>query len=309
MSRITNNIMINDFMKNYNRSNKNMNKIMNQLSTGKKFSQVSEAPIESIRAMKYGTTIEFNERYQENVENGIDWLEITDQALDDANNTLRRARDLAVQGATESSTQEDRDKIRQEIDEIKEHLVQIGNTTFSDRHVFSGTKTRTAPYVEEAENDNYYNEELGDVEDEDFEITGNVMREIGEGVHMSINITGSEVGFNEIFQTLDQLSGALDKEAGDDATELIQESLGEIDEHIEDVLSARGRVGAQMNRLEMTSNRLDGRKISYTKLLSDAEDVDVAKAITDLKQEENAYRASLNVGARLMDVSLVDFLR
>ena len=68
-------------------------------------------------------------------------------------------------------------------------------------------------------------------------------------------------------------------------------------------------MGARMNRLELTANRLETDFINFTKLMSLNEDVDMAEAIINLNNEENVYKASLNAGARIIMPALVDFLR
>jgi flagellar hook-associated protein 3 FlgL len=64
-----------------------------------------------------------------------------------------------------------------------------------------------------------------------------------------------------------------------------------------------------MNRLELTSNRLEDDLVNFTKLMSKNEDVDIAEAIMNLQNEEYVYRASLSAGAKVIQPSLIDFLR
>ncbi|WP_084804287.1 flagellar hook-associated protein FlgL, partial [Halonatronum saccharophilum] len=163
MSRVTNNMMINNFNNNYNKNQANLNKYMNQLSTGKQFTKVSEDSLKATKALQLKTTIEFNERYTENIKDGNGWLAATDQALDDSINTLRKLRDLGVQGATGSITSEDAKQIQSEVDQLQDHLVNIGNTDYGGRYIFNGTRTLDKPYVNGGSNnpDDYYAE--GDI--------------------------------------------------------------------------------------------------------------------------------------------------
>jgi len=64
-----------------------------------------------------------------------------------------------------------------------------------------------------------------------------------------------------------------------------------------------------MNRVDLTSDRLDDDNVNFTKLMSKNEDVDIAESIMNLMNEENVYRASLATGARVIQPSLVEFLR
>ena len=122
---------------------------------------------------------------------------------------------------------------------------------------------------------------------------------------VSINLLGPDV-FNEIFNTLDKLETAIND---DDTESLSGHLLQDIDTSLETVLMYRSQVGARSNRLEAVVSRLDASEINYKERLSYAEDVDLAQMITDLKMEESVYRASLAIGARIIQPSLVDYLR
>lgn len=96
-------------------------------------------------------------------------------------------------------------------------------------------------------------------------------------------------------------------ETGDRAG--IQNFLGLIDRHLNRVLSARADVGAKVSRMELIKNRLSENELSFTGMLSNVQDVDMAKEIMILKNAENIYRASLSTGSRVIQPTLMDFLR
>lgn len=100
---------------------------------------------------------------------------------------------------------------------------------------------------------------------------------------------------------------AADIEAGD--SEAISGRLDDLDDKTDELLYKRSTIGARVNRLELQQSRLQSTKVSFTGLLSQNEDVDMAELIMNLKMQENVYRASLSVGARIIQPSLVDFLR
>lgn len=85
--------------------------------------------------------------------------------------------------------------------------------------------------------------------------------------------------------------------------------LDEIDNQVNNVLRVRADVGARQNRLDLTANRAEDDNINFTKLMSLNEDADMAETIMNLKNEENVYNASLAGGARIIQPSLVDFLK
>lgn len=89
----------------------------------------------------------------------------------------------------------------------------------------------------------------------------------------------------------------------------IQEFLSKVDNHMHRILAVRADIGARMNRLELVSNRIEDNNITFTKLLSQNEDADMAEIIIKLKNEENVYRASLSTGAKVIQPTLIDFIR
>ncbi|MDN5331219.1 MAG: flagellar hook-associated protein 3 FlgL [Tepidanaerobacteraceae bacterium] len=120
---------------------------------------------------------------------------------------------------------------------------------------------------------------------------------------MDVALYGDEV-FSEIFKTVESIEQ--DLRNNDSAS--LSSRLSDLDDAINILLKFRSQVGAKINRLEATKTRIENNRIDYTALLSKTEDIDIAQVIMDLKMEENVYRASLAVGARIIQPTLVDFL-
>lgn len=137
--------------------------------------------------------------------------------------------------------------------------------------------------------------------------------EVGVGDKIEINTIGTKLfgdvsgvsntgnhllNFMNFVASLD-----LDDESG------IKKAVADIDDFMNSVLEQRASVGAKSNRLELTKNRLGEEFTNITALMSKNEDADIAEVIMKLKNEENVYRASLEIGARIIQPSLIDFLR
>lgn len=134
---------------------------------------------------------------------------------------------------------------------------------------------------------------------------GTMKYNLGKTDSMAVNLLGPEV-FMNTFKMMEDLEEALSS----NNTELISgDILKQVDENLQEVLKYRSQVGARSNRLEATLTRLGANEVDYKALLSNTEDADLAKVITELKMEESIYRASLAVGARIIMPILTDFLR
>jgi len=89
----------------------------------------------------------------------------------------------------------------------------------------------------------------------------------------------------------------------------ISNSITEMSVLLDRVISIRSDIGARTNRIELTLNRLQSDTVNFTQLMSQNEDADMAETIMNLKNEENVYKASLEGGARIIQPTLMDFLR
>jgi flagellar hook-associated protein 3 FlgL len=272
---------------------------MEQLTTGERFSRISDEPINAVKAMKLETMLKFNDKYVENAEEGINWLNVTDKALDDVVKTLRKLRDSAVKAANGTMTPDDRLKIKQEVDQLKEHLIDVANSRYGNAYIFNGAKTRIQPYknVDSTDPSAYVGE--GGLSNE------KLLRELGAGITIEVNVTGAEIGFGQIFADLQGFSNALEN----NDTDTLETMMGTIDKHIESVLGARAQVGSRQTRLELTVDRFTSQEIAYADILNKTKGTDIAETIMKLKNEENVYRIALATGARIIQPTLMDFLR
>lgn len=108
-----------------------------------------------------------------------------------------------------------------------------------------------------------------------------------------------------LFAMLDKLSDNLLAGRQEDLSNM----LGDIDAHINSMLTVRSEVGAKSNRMELITNRIEDDTLNFRDLMSKIEDADMSKVIIELMNEENVYRSALGVGARIIQPTLLDFLR
>lgn len=138
-------------------------------------------------------------------------------------------------------------------------------------------------------------------------ISGQRYQEILEGVTLPVNVTGPEV-FTEsvdLFQTLLDLRDAL--RANDTAG--ISAGLSAIDAGIDQASAALGSVGGRIQRLKSSQETLAADLTRVKGLLSRIENADVAETLLAYQQEQQLYESALNAGARIIQPSLLDFLR
>ncbi len=126
-----------------------------------------------------------------------------------------------------------------------------------------------------------------------------------DGVQPELKIMSVKSTKSQLIADFDEVIAAID--ASD--TSKTDAFLTKLDGHLNRVLTNLSDVGARTNRLELITSRINENNVTYTKLLSDSQDADMSEVIMHLKNSENVYRASLSTGAKVIQPSLIDFLR
>jgi len=292
--RVTQTMLNNNMMRNLSNSMGRMDKLQEQISSGRKISRPSDDPVIAIRGMVYRSVLTQNEQYQRNVDETRAWMDSSDEALDEITTVLHRVKELMVQ-AGGVLPKESKVSIGQEILQLRDHLGSIANKTIGGRYIFAGTDTDTAPYDQAA--NQFVNKNDSDI-----------VLELSKSIYIPVNVRGVDVftypnQTDNIFKLLTDMGN--DLLAGQN----VSSYSSKLEDQTSNVLMIRSDLGARINRLDLIDQRLKAESVSTTKLMSDNEDVDEAEVITKLKTQENVHRAALGIGARIIQPSLIDFLR
>ncbi len=288
--RVTQSMLSNNMLRNLSSSYGKMGDLQRQVETGKKVNRPSDDPVVVMKGINYRTALGKIEQYERNIGEVNNWLETSDNTLDKVNAALQRTNDLLVQAATGTTSEDDREKIKAEISQLRQHVQDMSNTKIGEKYIFSGTKTNTPPFDKTT---GAYST------DPAFEKTINI--EIFDGISLQSNTTPINT-----FKSIDDMFARLESAT---TTEDFSNSLTELNKNSNELLTIRSDIGARQNRVELMEDRLSSQEITATKQMSDNEDVDYEKAITNMITQESIHRAALSVGARIIQPSLTDFLR
>jgi flagellar hook-associated protein 3 FlgL len=300
--RVTQGMLTGNMLRNLSASYARLGKYQDQLATGKKINRPSDDPVIAMKGMIYRTNLTEVEQYKRNFSEAYSWIENSDAALDKATQALQRIRELVVQASNDTYETSQRESIAQEIQQLTDHLVSIANTKMGDKYLFNGTDTLTQPV------------DLNAVPPK-LPSSGEVKIELSKGVLITVNVDATKIfnydnstitaNGNGLFSDLKFLNNDLKTKSGKD----ISQYLDYIDQHINNLLNARAELGARLNRVELMKERIDQQEVIAHRILSDNEDADIERVITDLKTQESVHRAALGVGARIIQPTLLDFLR
>lgn len=269
-------------------------KVQEQLSTGRVLNRPSDSPTDTTAAMRMRSSITDQNQYVRNAEDGLGWMGMVDQSLTSVTDQVRRARELALQGAGSGTASANaREALATEIDGIRSALVAEGNTVYLNRPVYGGITAGAQAF---------------DAAGSFVGVAGAVNRTVADGVTVRVDVLGTDVfGPNgaSVFDDLDALSTAL--RAGD-ATG-IRTGLSALATRLEDLGSVQAAVGSNYARLERAADKGRDAVLDLTSSLSEVENADLPRTMVDLQMQEVVYQASLASTARVMQPSLIDFLR
>lgn len=149
---------------------------------------------------------------------------------------------------------------------------------------------------------------LDDFEVKDVPKNDKIKYEISTKNEIEVNTLGRNILTKELFMDITNLIDGIEN-GDDDLGSMFNDMIQNVDDHKSEILIEHSKIGAKINRLEMTENRLEEERLSFTELLSDNEDADIAKVMTELKSQEMVYNASLSIAAQIVKQSLVDYIR
>ena len=193
MIRITQSMQIARTLLDQNLNLQRMNDYSNDMSSRTNLHRPSDDPLRVARTMRLTTELRVNETYKQDLQAAHSWTSKTDVTLNTLSDIIKRVRELTVQAASGEKTQEDKQKIMQEIKQLKKAATELANDDYMGRYQFSGYKTNHK-FVDEK---GKYNQEL-DLAGLKYE---KINYNIGVGQKTDINFTGVEVFGNENFTT------------------------------------------------------------------------------------------------------------
>lgn len=302
VTRVTQGLLARRTLNNLNIQFNRIAVFQEQLATGLRVNRPSDDPIDARRAINLRTLISKNDQFLSNIGDISPQLEESATTLLGVVDILQRALELTTQAANETVVQSQLDQIALEIDQLLESLVVAGNHRTNGRSIFAGTQTIADAFDVTRVGDQIVGVTYAG-NDETIEVT------ISEGSRIGINVSGVDAFQSnvDIFAVLIGIRDDLTPVSDQD--NLREVRLGELQTALDQTLFAVARVGSIQNRLERVTNELLDFNLQFKVLLSEKIDADFAETVLGLDIAENALLAALSAAGRVLQPSLLDFVR
>lgn len=295
--RVTNRMMTDTITASLNKQSERLMKLQETASTGKKVLRPSDDPLAAGKILEYRADILATDQALTNITHAETRIEMTEDVLETMNSFIETLWGYAADPSSRSPLE--RSTAADHIRDLREQVRQLANSRHGGDYLFSGHLTDVPPFP----GDNTY---AGD--DGDTEII------VGKGMEMKINTTGRELfdvgpdGRVALLDALDALEAAYRQDPFDPSA-ITEETAAVILDAANRVKEVRAGGAARLSRLGSARNFLEGIRPRMATILAEAEDADVSQAIVEMKLQETAYETALQTASRLIQPTLLDFLR
>jgi flagellar hook-associated protein 3 FlgL len=293
-----------------------------QAATGQRVQLPEDDPQAMQQALGMQAQAGALDQYSANIANLKDTTTIAYSAMKSLNTANTDALEIATRAVSVNSPQ-DLNNYASQIDTDLETALTAANTTFRGDYVFGGTKTDTAPFVavRDANNKIVAVNYVGNSDQNTVDIGQGATSE-GQPVGANTSGTGprglltdSRYGadyFNHLIQLRDHLVAA----AGDGKT-VDQASVATIAStdqpnlkaDSENVIYHYSYIGNIQSRLDAADSIAKDQSQALNQHISGLVDADLADTMVKLTQVQTAYSAALQSGGRILNTSLLDYLK
>lgn len=262
--------------------------LQNELSSGKRISRPSDDPSGTASALTFRAQRSAAEQHLRNIDGAQGRLSTTDSALTDLSARLNKVRELMVSSQSGALSTEGRAALSAEVTAIRSNVVDIYNTRYLDRPIFGGTVAGDVAI-----------DPVGTYVGDDADVTVRISRD----AEVRVDVKGTAVAADSAPALLDAI--ATEMTSGG----VTQASFDALDAARSKVLQALGDVGARGSRVEAAKTQVDSLRLDLQGRISESEDIDLPETIMNLSAQQVAYQSALGAASKVLQTSLVDFLK
>lgn len=297
--RVTERMISASILNNIQLGQQRLQQLQQELSSGLKVSTPGDDPVAAMQLLKLQEAMQNGAQYSRNIATGNVWLTQADSSMNEMGNVLVRAMEIAQAAANGTETGADRASVMSEVQQMKDQVIQLGNTQVAGKYIFGGFASGTPPFDATGA----------------YAGTSDVIKmEVGQGAYVAIGYDGGSLlrggtppgsGGTDVVGTLNSLIAALSS----NSVTGIQGTLTALDAAQNQIVTARTDIGARMNRVQSASDSIDSTKACLETVISGKQDADFPQVISDLASQQNAYEAALAASAKTSQLSLLNFLK
>lgn len=330
--RVTNNMITRNYLKSLNSNMTSMNNSMKRINSGRRFTRISENLSDGARALRIRDQLSDCNEQKAAIRDAEGWTDTAESHLRSVNDILVRLNsELALKASNDPSIS-GRKEIGNEMHNLKEQMVQILNSKYADRNMFSSSYNKDAPFTVEDDKLFYNGVDIETItkspEGKYVDANGKpvpgeealfvdmgigmtfVNGEIDERTAYKYSFSGLDMighGQDNLFSNITKMEKMLTGEEPYDG-EAFSELSKKVESGRKDLMLEITELGNRQNYLEGAATRLEGTIENLTKIRGELEGTDDAAEITKLNMYRYSWMATLQMGSDILPKSLLDYL-
>ena len=317
--RITNTAMVRSHLYDTQQNLSRMNKINEQINSGKVVNRVSDDPHKAIRIMNMNNEIRYTEKYNYNIDETVGWMNNTDASLENFGNLLKDVKDNIIKVGNGTYSQEEIKAINAEMNEKIKEIADTLNTTHGGKYMFGGSNVDEAPIKLIENPDGTVKLEINKNSN-----TDDLKADISDGTSIDYNVSVGEIfkvkgengntvnlldEVNKLSELMNDIANGDEQDATKAKEELLGNVKGNIDKLYNHALDERTSLGVRVSTAEKIKELNDENILNMKSILSLDQDVDHVEKFIELKSAELVYQASIQVGTKLIQPTILDYMR
>lgn len=310
--RVASNTFATQLIKQFSDLNVRQGRLQQQAATGQRVTVPSDDPVAMRRVMDLEAESQRNDQYRLNIARQQELATVTSSTMRNLNRILSNVTEIANSVDSLKPGQDLKIYAKSVTEAIKD-AVQQANTKSHDDYIFAGTKSDKPPYVIKLD-------DAGNVESVTYQgNTETAEVEVAQGVTLSAQSIGSNTSGSgpggvladsqagvDCFKDLITLQNQL---LQGDVSSIIKTTRPALIKDSDNIVYHTANNAAIQSRLQVTDDFTAQRNLAINGRVSEEADADIAETIVRLTQTQTAYQAALQSASRLLNTSLLDYIR
>jgi flagellar hook-associated protein 3 FlgL len=299
--RITQHALVTNSLRGLSSNLARVNKLQSQMTSGKTISKPSDDPTGTNTSLITRQSIAGNAQQARNIADGKTFLEASDSALQNMLDQVRKVRDLTVQALNTGASSTGTDQaIATEVIGVRQSLIGQANQVVQGVPIFGGVTTGNMAY-------DATGAYVGAGGANGVAVQPRTRR-VSDVEAIRVDITGPEAfGDPASGKDLFTVVGNVAAHVGNGAA--LTADLADLDKVIAGLTKAAADIGTRAARMDNADAVNSSGALTLQAKLSATEDVDLPKTIMELQMQQTGYQASLQVTAKSLPTTLMDYLR
>lgn len=291
--RVTEGLITDRFLYTHEKISEKKIKIQTQLASNSKIETLTDDLAGSLDAIKLDSQIRRTKVYAKNAQSAQDFMDQSLKALDQVTTEIQNIM-VAVTNSGNALNNDSLPTIAQSIKSSLAAIIQNVNSKHSDRYLFGGTDYSADPVTVDAN---------GKAVVSALDHSAEINIQLSANIKDSMNIPGDQVLESGMFEAINNVIDSL--VAGNTPTEAQKTALTDAYKKILDVQSLGGE---KYNRLENIKDVLQGQTDNYSDMLARVQEIDPAKLLMELQQQDYLLQVSSKLLANSFTQSVFDFM-